>query len=217
MGTTNNVIPFLLIASAIVDLNASIAAILNATTPLFTALVATVWLKEPLGWRKTTGLLLGVVGVSILMGWSPLPLSSTVIWAALFALVGALSYAVAAVYARHTFGNTRPVAVAMGQLWGSALLLFPLTAISLPERLPSTTVLVAVIALALVSTAFAYLLYFQLIAGLGATQAATVTFLVPIFSLLWGVLLLGEPITPGLIIGLAVILLAIWLVLYPKK
>jgi drug/metabolite transporter (DMT)-like permease len=216
LGLLNNAIPFILIAIAVVNLNASIAAVLNATTPLFTAIVAAVWIKEPLSHRKLTGLLLGIVGVAVLVGWSPLPLSGPVILGGIAALVAAISYGLAAVYARRTFAGDRPTDTATGQLIGSSILLSPVAIAALPERMPAIGVMLAVTALALLCTAYAYLLYFRLISSAGATRAATVTFLIPIFSLFLGKLLLSEPINLGLLLGLATILLSVWLVIGSK-
>ena len=126
MGILNNVIPFVLIANAVIHLNASIAAILNATTPLFTAVVAAWWIKEPLGARKAIGVVLGMAGVAVLVGWSPLPLTPGVIVAALQALLAALSYGLAAVHARRQFMGVPPLHAAVGQLSGSTAILLPL-------------------------------------------------------------------------------------------
>ena len=213
LGLFNNVIPFLLIAIAVVNLNASIAAILNATTPLFTAIVAAIWLKESLDKRKIIGLLLGIIGVAILVGWSPLPLSTPVIFGGVSAIIAALSYGIAAVYARRRFMHDRATETAFGQLTGSSLLLIPVAFTTIPKTIPSVEIGLAVIVLAIACTAFAYLLYFQLISNIGATGAATVTFL----SLLFGNILLGEPVNSGLIFGLIAILLSVWLVINPKK
>lgn len=196
--------------------NASIAAILNATTPLFTASVAAVWLKERLDWQKIVGLLLGVVGVAILVGWSPLPLSLPVILGGLSALIAALSYGIVAVYARRTFTHNSPTEIATGQLICSSVLLLPLAFTSVPDTIPSVGIMLAVTALAIACTALAYLLYFELLSNLGATRAATVTFLIPVFSLVFGKVLLGEPVNSGLIVGLITILLSIWLVIGAK-
>jgi drug/metabolite transporter (DMT)-like permease len=217
LGFLNNVIPFILIAIAVVNLNASMAAILNATTPLFTAIVAAHQLNESLTKRKLLGLLLGVLGVAVLVGWSPLPLSASVITGILFALIAACSYGFAAVYARRTFANAKAIDTATGQLIGSSLLLLPVAVVSVPNTMPSIGISLSVIVLALACTAFAYLLYFQLIASAGATRSATVTFLIPIFSLLFGTVLLSEPINSGVIVGLAVILLSVWLVIGAKR
>ena len=216
LGLLNNVIPFILIASSVVNLNASISAVLNATTPLFTAIVSAVWIKERLDRRKIVGLLLGMIGVAILVGWSPLALSLPIVVGGIFALIAAFSYGVAAVYARRVFIGNRPTDTATGQLIGSSILLFPFGFISAPSQIPSLKLFLTVTMLALACTAIAYLLYFQLIASAGATRAATVTFLIPIFSLFFGKVLLGEPINSGLMTGLGVILLSVWLVIETK-
>lgn len=217
LGLLNNAIPFLLIAIAVIYLNASIAAILNATTPLFTAIVSALWLKEPLTKRKVMGLLLGVVGVAVLVGWNPLVRSYQVLLGIVSALIAAFAYALGAVYVRYQFRQNRPTEIATGQLIGSSILLMPLTVATVPKIMPSLEVIVAVVLLAIACTTFAYLLYFQLIANAGATQAATVTFLVPVFSLLFGVVFLGEPVNSGLIIGMIIILLSIRLSLGTTK
>lgn len=217
LGLLNNVIPFVLIAIAVVNLNASIAATLNATTPLFTAIVAAIWLKEELTGQKILGLLLGIVGVAILVGWSPLPLSPAVIVGGILALFAALSYAIAAVYARRQFVTSKPSNTTMGQLIGSSVLLLPVVFVSVPAKIPPIGILLAILTLAIFCTTFAYLLYFQLISSTGATRSATVTFLIPVFSLLFGHLFLGEPVNAGLILGLLIILFSVWLVLGTRK
>ncbi|URD50882.1 DMT family transporter [Chroococcidiopsis sp. CCNUC1] len=217
LGLFNNVIPFLLIAIAVVNLNASIAAILNATAPLFTAIVSAIWLKESLNKRKAIGLVLGIVGVAILVGWSPLPLSPSVIFGGISALIAALSYGIAAVYARRRFIHDRVAETAFGQLTSSSILLIPVAFATFPQTLPSLEVIFAVAVLAIACTAVAYPLYFQLISNIGATGAITVAFLIPVFSLLFGNIFLGEPVNSGLIFGLITILLSVWLVINPKQ
>jgi drug/metabolite transporter (DMT)-like permease len=216
LGLSSNAVPFTLISSAVSDLNASIAAILNATTPLFTVIVAAFWLKEKLTARKLLGVALGVFGVVVLMGLSPLPLTQRVVVAGLEALLASCSYAFAVVYARTRFKGVAPMHVALGQLCGSSLILSPLSLVALPEGFPPTTVILAVIALAVFSTAAAYLIYFRLIAETGATAASTVTFLMPFFSVFWGVIFLQEPLNVGMFVGLGVILLSVYLVLSSK-
>jgi drug/metabolite transporter (DMT)-like permease len=213
LGLLNNVIPFTLISSAVNNLNASISAILNATTPLFTVIVAAFWLREKLTARKLWGVVLGLLGVVVLMGLSPLPLTQRVVVAGLEALLASCSYAFAVVYARTRFKGVAPLHVAVGQLCGSSLILAPISLAALPATFPSMTVIISVIALALFSTSAAYLIYFRLIANSGATVASTVTFLVPFFSVLWGVVFLQEPLNVGMFVGLAVILVSVYLVL----
>lgn len=217
LGALNNAIPFVLIANAVIDLNASLASIINATTPLFTAVVATVWIKESFGLKKISGVLVGISGVIILMGWNPLPLTTETVWATMQALLAALSYGLAAVYARTRFKGVAPLHTSVGQLVGSSVLLVPAAWALAPATFPSSTVIIAVLGLALLCTALAYLIYFRLISSAGATQAAAVTFLIPFFSLLWGVTLLGERLNVGMFVGLAIILGSVWLVLSARS
>jgi drug/metabolite transporter (DMT)-like permease len=140
-----------------------------------------------------------------------------VVAAALQALLAALSYGVAAVHARRQFMGVPPLHAAVGQLSGSTVLLLPLAALWWPQTLPDARVALSVVGLAVVCTALAYGMYFRLIATTGATAAATVTFLIPFFSVLWGVMLLGEPLNVGMFIGLDAILSSVWLVLGAKS
>lgn len=212
LGLLNNVIPQFLIVSSVIHLNASLGSILNATTPLFTALAAAVWLKESFGWPKALGVVLGIAGVGVLVGFSPIPVDDRTFLAVLEALLAALAYGLAAVYARVAFKDIQPLHTAVGQLCGSSLLVLP-AAVAWPPITWTPAVLGAVLGLALLSTAVAYLLYFRLIATAGATAAASVTFLIPFFSVLWGVVFLGEPLNLGMFAGLGVILLSVALVL----
>lgn len=119
-------------------------------------------------------------------------------------------------YARRTFVYNKSTETATGQLIGSSILLLPVAFVSYSNRIPPIEIILAVTTLAIVCTAFAYMLYFQLISSIGPTRTATVTFLIPIFSLLFGKVLLGEPVNSGLIVGLITILLSVWLVIEAK-
>lgn len=213
LGALNNAIPFVLIANAVIDLNASISAILNATTPLFTAMAAAVWVGEPFGKRRALGLLAGVGGVALLVGYSPIPFSGQVMWAATQSLLAALSYGLGAVYSRRHFRNSPPLVTSLGQFAGALALLLPLMAWSLPVQPVSAAAWLAAAALALLGTAFAYLLYFRLITSAGPTGTTSVTFLVPFFSILWGALFLAEPLNAAMFAGLGIILASVWLVM----
>jgi len=213
LGALNNAIPFVLIANAVIDLNASVSAILNATTPLFTALAAAVWVGEPFGKRRLLGMLAGLGGVALLVGFSPIPFSGQVAWAAAQSLLAALSYGLGAVYSRLHFRSSPPLVTSLGQFVASALLLLPLALWSLPSAPVSLAAWLAAATLALLGTAFAYLVYFRLITTAGPTATTSVTFLVPFFSILWGVLFLAEPLNAAMFAGLGVILTSVWLVL----
>ncbi len=212
VGAANSAIPFSLIAAAEIELTASLAAILNSTTALFAAVVAAVWIGEELTMKKVLGLVMGLVGVAVLVGWDPIPLSSIVLLSVGAMLAASLSYAIGGVYVKRTFVGIPPLAMAIGQQAGAAVLLLPLAAVSLPEEAPPLPAVLCALALTLLSTAVAYLLYFRLIESVGPTKTLTVTFLIPVFGLLFGVLLLGEPVGVGTLVGSGIILYGVALV-----
>jgi drug/metabolite transporter (DMT)-like permease len=213
LGLIGNAVPFVLIANAVQGLNASLAAILNATTPMCTAIIAAIWIRDPFGPRKLLGSCLGILGVAVLVGWSPLPVTAATLLAAAQALLSSVCYGLTVVYARTRFQALPPLHTAIGQLSAASLLLLPPTVILWPARPLPWSVVSAVLALALACSAVAYLIYFHLIRSVGPLKTTTVTFLIPFFSILWGGLFLGEPITPGIVVGLGVILFSVWLVL----
>jgi drug/metabolite transporter (DMT)-like permease len=217
IGAIGNAIPFVLIADAVIHLNASIAAVLNATGPLFTTIVSTYWLGERLDLRKILGAGLGILGVSILVGWSPLPVTPTVLLATGQALLAALSYALTAVYARKHFADLSPLQAAVGQVCGGAVLLTPLMIVAPPLGPITWPITLSVLALAVPCSVLAYFIYFRLIANIGPTKTSTVAFLIPLFGILWAATFLGEPVNFGILAGLGVILLSVWFVLGEKK
>ncbi|KJS82116.1 MAG: membrane protein [Peptococcaceae bacterium BICA1-8] len=212
IGALNAAIPFTLIAAAALNLNASITSILNSLTPLFAVLVAWGWLKEKLTIKKCIGILLGSIGVIILVGWSPLPLTKTVILSALLSVSATISYAFAGTYAKKVFAGFSPLSVSIGQQLGAALVLLPFSLFFLPQKPVTSVVVLSMIGLSIFCTAIAYLLYYYLLANVGPTKTLSVTFLVPIFGTLWGVIFLKETITQGMLVGFAVILLSILLI-----
>jgi drug/metabolite transporter (DMT)-like permease len=205
VGATNSAIPFTLIAAAEIELTASLAAILNSTTALFVAVVAAVWIGESLTARKVGGLLLGFAGVVVLVGWDPVPLNGAVLLAVGAMLAASLSYAVGGVYVKRTFAGVSPLAMTIGQQGAAAVILLPLAAVSLPGEAPPLPAALSALALALLCTAVAYLLYFRLIENVGPTKTLAVTFLIPVFGLLFGVVLLDEPVGLGTLVGFAII------------
>jgi drug/metabolite transporter (DMT)-like permease len=212
LGTVNAAIPFSLISAAEIHLTASLAAILNSTTVMFTALVAAVWMGDPLTARKVVGVVMGIVGVAVLVGWDPIALNWAVVLSVGAMLAASLSYALAAVYTKRMFAGSPPLAIAIGQQTAASMLLLPLAAASLPAERPSAAATISVLALALLSTAVAYMLYYRLIENVGPTSTTTVTLLVPVFGLLLGVLILNEPFGLGTLVGLGTILCSVALV-----
>ena len=212
LGFFNSAVPFTLISAAEIYLTASLAAILNSTTVMFTAIVAAVWMGDALTGRKLFGIVLGIFGVTVLVGWDPLPLNGAVLLAVAAMLVASLSYALGATYAKHSFSGIPPVGMAIGQLTAATALLLPLSVVSVPEQAPSLAVALCVLGLALLSTVMAYLIYFRLIQNVGPTSTTTVTLLVPVFGLVFGVLLLDEPFGSGTLAGLVIILSSVVLI-----
>jgi drug/metabolite transporter (DMT)-like permease len=212
LGAVNVAIPFSLISAAEINLTASLAAILNSTTVMFTAVVAAVWMGDALTARKLVGVALGIVGVTVLVGWDPIAMNWAVALSVGAMLAASLAYALGSVYAKRTFADSPPLAIASGQLAAAAMLMLPLAAVSAPEQSPSTIVVLSVLGLALPSTAVAYMLYFRLIANVGPTSTSTVTLLVPLFGLLFGVVLLDEPVGVGTLAGLVLILSSVTLI-----
>jgi drug/metabolite transporter (DMT)-like permease len=169
-------------------------------------------MDEALTARKFVGIVLGILGVTVLVGWDPLPLNGKVLLAVAAMLLASLSYALGATYAKHSFSGIQPTGMAIGQLTAATTLLLPLSVVSLPVEKPSLTVALCVLGLALLSTAVAYLIYFRLIENVGPTSTVTVTLLVPIFGLLFGVLLLDEPFGVSTLAGLGIILSSVVLI-----
>jgi drug/metabolite transporter (DMT)-like permease len=205
LGMVNVAIPFSLISTAEINLTASLAAILNSTTVMFTAVVAAVWMGDALT-------ALGIVGVTVLVGWDPIVMNWFVVLSVGAMLAASLAYALGSVYAKRTFAGSPPLAIAIGQLTAAATLMLPLAAVSVPDERPSTIVVLSILGLALPSTALAYMLYFRLIENVGPTSTSTVTLLVPLFGLLFGVVLLEEPVGLGTLAGLVLILSSVTLI-----
>lgn len=216
VGLLNSALPFSLIGFSQLHITASLGSILNATTALFAAFFAVIFLGDRLTTLKGIGLLTGIGGVIVLVGWSPIPLTAPVILAIFGSLGAAISYALSGIYISKQFRDMPSMTLAIGQQIGSALLLLPLGAFNLPETFqPSPGVIAAVAALGLLCTAFAYILYFHLIEEEGPIKTLIVTYLVPAFGTLWGVLFLGESITLSVVIGFIAIIASVILVNQP--
>lgn len=209
LALLNNVIPFSLIFAGQTELGAGVASVLNATTPMWTLIVASMLTAdEKLTWNKLAGILFGIAGTAIMIGPGALAGLGGPIWAK-FALIGSsLSYAFALVFARRQFAGVRPEIVATGQLTASTIIMVPIVLLAYgPSSLlvGSSHVWAAVVALALLSTAFAYILYFRIIAAAGATNASLVTLIVPVSAMLLGILFLGERLELFEAIGMVLI------------
>ena len=193
LGFLNSALPFLLFAYAAKTLPASLLAILNATAPLWGEAIGAAWARRPLARQVVLGLALGVAGVATLVGFDAATLREGAPLAVAAALAGSFSYGVASNYSRHG-PRVESFANAHGSMWAATLLLAPLLPFFPSEASPDAGVLASVIALGVACSGVAYLLYFRLVDDVGPTSALTVTFLVPVFGVLWGSLVLGEPV-----------------------
>jgi drug/metabolite transporter (DMT)-like permease len=200
VGAINSAVPFSLFAFATLSLPAGFSAVLNATAPLFGAMVAYVWLKESLSPLRMLGLATGFAGVLILVsGRISLRADLAAIAAGLSA---ALLYGIAAHYTKRKLAGASPLVIATGsQIAAAALLLVP--------ALFFWSAWFFAIVLGIACTGVAYVLYFRLIARSGAARAIAVTYLIPVFGMCWGYLFLNEPVTVSMIAGCGVILLGI--------
>jgi drug/metabolite transporter (DMT)-like permease len=211
MGLLNNAIPFTLIMTGQKEIASGLAAILNATTPLFTVLVAhALTAEEKLGPHKLGGVILGFGGVVIMIGGAALQQLGSTVLAQLMVLGAALSYAFAAVYGRRFKRmGVSPLTTATGQVTASSVLLLP--AMLLHDQpwtleLPSQPTLFAVVAMALFSTALAYIIFFRLLSRVGATNLSLVTFLIPVTAIVLGNWQLGETLLLKHYLGMLCIL-----------
>jgi len=210
MGLLNNALPFSLIFWGQTEIASGLASILNATTPLFTLLVAHVLTEdEKIDQAKVAALLAGLAGVILLVGPAVL-VGSSGVWGQLACLAAALSYAFAGVFGRRfRVHGVAPIEAAAGQVTASTVLILPIMLlVDRPWTLaaaPSLTVWAALAGLALLSTALAYILYFRILAAAGATNLLLVTFLIPLTAILLGAGLLSERLEPRHFAGMALI------------
>jgi drug/metabolite transporter (DMT)-like permease len=208
LGLINNAIPHAMIFLGETEIGAGLASVLNATTPIWTVVVAHYLTKdEKPGRAKIVGCFVGLIGTIILVGPGTTDAASAPLWAMLLPILAAVSYGFGAVYSKRFKGVPAPVTAA-GQLTGSSLIMLPVSAVvDHPWNLampPSSTVL-AILALALISTAFAYILYFRIMSLAGATNTSLVTLLVPPSAILLGFIFLGERLGPTEIMGMLLI------------
>ena len=208
LGLLNCAIPFSLLFWAQTHISSSLASILNATTPIFTVLVAQVaTADEKLTAGKLVGVTAGFLGVAVMLGPDALAGIGADVWAQLACLAAAVSYALAAVHGRR-LADLPAGTVATGQLIAAAVVLAPLAAlVDRPWALarPSATALGALLGLAALSTALGYVIYFRVLARAGAVNLALVTFLLPVSAILLGTIVLGERLAPHHFAGMAVI------------
>lgn len=197
-GIINSAIPFALYAWAVLHITTGLASILNAAVPLFGAIIAWLWLGDRIGRLRSVGLGIGFFGVALLAWRAPGGAGgkSELALLAVGACMGAtMFYALAASYARRYLGGIPPLATATGSQLGAALFLALPMVWTWPEQMPGLRAWLAIAAISVLCTGIAYILYFRLIVHAGPSRALAVTFLAPVFAVLYGVIFLSETVT----------------------
>lgn len=223
LGAINSGIPFLMFALAARVLPAGYSAILNATTPLMGVAIGALAFGEQLTWSKAAGVFVGLVGVAALTGAGPVALTAATVWGVVACLVATACYGLAGFLTKRWItqrGGLDSRIVALGSQIGAVLFLLPFAVWDASNhpvawQMVSVQVWLSMLVLGLLCTSLAYVLYFKLIAEVGPMKALMVTFLIPLFGVLWGALVLGESASTAHAAGGGLIGIALWLVLRP--
>jgi len=209
VGAVGLALPFVLIAQALTTIDASTAAILNALSPLFASVTAALWIRDPLTPAKLAGIALCLAGTAVLVGWTPAPMSAHELLAASFSVAATAVYGYTIVFTKVRLKGASPLGTAAGTLlMAAATLAFVVPFVPSPRPLASIPPIgwLSMAGLAVISTTVAFIFYYRLIADVGPVKAITVTLLVPVFGMIWGIVFLGEPLTPGRVAGCLIIL-----------
>lgn len=211
IGLFNSAIPFLFFAYAAQTLNASTLSILNSTAPIWGALIGFIWYRSPLNSHAILGMIFGILGVAVLVGWDAAKIGKESILPITASLMAACSYGIATNYTKNApqvpaFNN------AHGSMWAATIWVLPLLPLIPMRAEPSAFEWSTVVLLGVVCTGLAYLLYFKLVSEVGPASALSVTFLVPVFGILWGNLVLDEPVGLNTILGTILVLAGTMLV-----
>ncbi|HEY8607060.1 MAG TPA: DMT family transporter [Noviherbaspirillum sp.] len=219
VGFFAGVLPFTCFSFAALTLPAAYSAVLNATAPLFSALLSVMLLGERLTMGKLAGLVLGIAGVAILVGAGTLPPTLATAVAVGACLLAAAGYALSTIVVKKTGrpGDIHPIAMAAGSLALGGLMMLPTVPFALPDAMPSPLALGCILAMALLSSGLAQALFIPMIVRVGPTRAMSVSFLIPLFSMGWGVLFLGEAVGAATLFGGLVVLAAMAMVLAPGR
>ncbi|WP_286235629.1 DMT family transporter [Thalassotalea sediminis] len=209
VGLFNTAIPFVLFGWATLSLSASNISVLNATTPLFGAVVAYFWLKSRLTKLQVFGLLLGFVGVYVLMYPQLTSAPKETLLPTLAVLLAASCYGLGATISKLYLSNVKPLASAAGSQISASIVLVPISLFYLPSTIPSLTAINAALAIGILCTGVAYIILFRLISQLGPTNAISVTYLIPVFGIFWGVMILNEEVSAFTLYGSILILIGV--------
>ena len=212
IGFINSALPFWLFAYASISLPAGVTAVMNSMVPLFSVLLLWIYGERP-GAGKFAGVSLGIIGVAMIVGFGGLPMNLATALGVLAGMAAAALYALSASEIRKRFSNVDPMAVATGSLLGATLALLPVLFIGPVPSTQELTPWLMLLPLGVLCTGVAYFLYFKLLHDVGSTRAVTVTLLVPVFALIWGVLFLHEHPTLLSLAGMGLVIVSMMLIL----
>ena len=216
VGVISLALPFSMFAYAAMYIPASYSVVLNSTTPLFGVLLSALMLKEKITVFKLMGVAIGMFGVFIVADVGSADLNTQFIISMIACLVAAALYAYNSIYVKLKASDLSPMALSTGSQIFAGLALALLIPVSPVVKPITFNVIICLLCLAVICTAVAMLLYYQLLENVGPTKALTVTFLMPVFGILWGAIFLGEEVTLKMILGSLLILFGTGLVLYNK-
>ncbi|NCF74397.1 MAG: EamA family transporter [Gammaproteobacteria bacterium] len=207
LSVLNSAAPFFLLTFATLSITGGFAGILNATAPIFAAIVAWVWLSDRLGVSQIVGLVIGFVGVLVLV-WNKVTLDFDGTTVAILAgIIAAIFYGVGGNFTKKYMGQMNSLAIATGTMTAAAIILLPIAIYLWPSEPVSTRSWIAAIIMGVASTGIAYILYFRLIRNVGPVKAITVTYLIPAFAMLWGTIFIDEKVTSIMVVGCTIIFL----------
>jgi drug/metabolite transporter (DMT)-like permease len=211
VGVTNSAIPFVCFSFALQSITVGLSSLLNATVPLFGAVIAWVWLSDRPSGSRMLGLAIGFLGVAMLAwdkaSFKPDASGLSSGWGVLACLFACICYGISASFTKKFLGGLPSLVSSTGSQLGAALALLPLTIFYWPSQEVSMKAWGAVITLGVVCSGFAYFLFFRLIERAGPAKTLSVTFAIPVFAVLYGVILLGETVTPWMVgCGLVIVL-----------
>lgn len=217
VGVVNNVLPFVCLAYASGVLPASYLAVMSGMVPLWAAVMSTLVLKEPFSARRIAGFVLGIAGVALIVRLGPIPLDASAVLGVLVAMVGAFFWGWAGVVIRQRSGRVPPMSLAAGSVIFCMLILSPAWATMPPPSTWTPAALAALVAVGVLVSGIAYLPFFTLVRDIGPTRTLTVGLAIPVLGMIWGWLLLGESITLAMVLGAALVLVALLLVMSPAS
>ncbi len=214
IGVVNSAVPFLLFAIAALHIPAALSSIINSTSPMFGLIFTVLLLNDRLTVRRIAGILLGIIGVAIISGSGALPATAQGYLAILACLLAATCYGLGSTLVKKYAAHIEPVVMAGLSQFFASLSLLPIAVLQRVDYQINGKVIVALLILAIICSGLAYLIYYSLVRRIGPTKTLTVTFLIPIFGMLWGFIILGEAIYPVMIFGMLFVFVGTFLVLY---